>query len=49
MAAHGAEVRIDIEIFVVVGLRSIRIEGELEVLFPIERGPRLGQLIILVT
>ena len=46
VAAHRAEVGVDVEILVVVGAGGVGVEGELEVLLPVERGARLGQLVV---
>ena len=48
MPAHRAEVRVDIEILVVIRARQIGIERELEVALPVERGARLGELVVAV-
>ena len=48
MTAHRAEVRVHVEVFVVVGAREVGIERQLEVLLPVERGARLGQLVVAV-
>src|SRR5690606_6322792 len=37
VAAHGAKVRVDVQILVVEGASRVRIEGQLEVLFPVQR------------
>ncbi len=46
VAAHGAEVGVDIEILVVVGAGGVLVEGELEVLVPVEGGAGLGELVV---
>ena len=48
VAAHGAEVRVHVQVLVVVGPGRVGIERELEVLLPVERGPRLGQLVVTI-
>ena len=48
VAAHGAEVGIDVEILVVIRPRGVGIEREIEVLLPVQGGTSLGQLIIVV-
>src|SRR5690606_34705622 len=48
MAAHGAEVGVHIEVFVMEGAGGIRIEGELEVLLPVECGAGPGQFVVSV-
>ena len=46
VAAHGAEVGVDIEVLVVVGAGGVLVEGELEVLVPVECGAGLGELVV---
>jgi hypothetical protein len=48
VAAHGAEVGVDVEVFVVVGTGGVGVEGEFEVLFPVEGGAGFGQFIVAV-
>ena len=48
VSAHRAEIRINIKILVVIRTRHIWIEGQLEMLFPIQRCTRLRQFIIAV-
>jgi hypothetical protein len=44
--AHGAEVGVDVEVLVVVGAGGVGVEGELEVLLPVEGGAGLGELVV---
>src|SRR5690606_16208527 len=46
VAAHGAEVGVDVEVVVVVGAGGVFVEGELEVLLPVEGGAGLGELVV---
>ena len=48
MAAHGAEVGVDVEVLVVVRARRVGVEAQLEVLLPVERGAGLGELVVAV-
>ena len=48
VAAHGAEIGVDVEILIVIRPGQFGIEAQLEMLLPIERGPGLGQLVIAV-
>ena len=48
VAAHRAEVGVDVEVFVVIRPRGVGIEGELEVLLPVEGGAGLGELVVAV-
>jgi hypothetical protein len=48
VAAHGAEVGVDVEVFIVVGAGGVGVEGEVEVLLPVESGAGLGEFVIAV-
>ena len=48
VAAHRAEVGVDVEVLVVERARRVRVEGELEVALPVQRGARLRQLVVAV-
>ena len=48
VAAHRAEVGVDVEILVVVGPRGVGIERQLEVLLPVEGGTGLGELVVAI-
>src|SRR5690606_3192626 len=44
--AHGAEVGVDVEVFVVVGTGGVFVVGEFEVLLPVEGRTSLGQFVV---
>src|SRR5262245_52108385 len=46
VAAHGAEVSVDLEVLVVQRARRLAVEGELELAGPVERRPRARQLVV---
>ncbi len=46
VAAHGAEVGVDIEVFVVVGSGGVFIEGEFEVFVPVEGCAGFGEFVV---
>jgi hypothetical protein len=48
VAAHGAEIGVDFQIFIVIGAGEIGIERQIEMLLPVQRGSRLGQLVVAI-
>src|SRR6185369_6683657 len=44
--SHGTEVRVDIEVFVVQRAGGLAVEGDFELLGPIQGGPRLAHVVI---
>lgn len=46
MPAHGAEIGVHIEIFIVKRARRVGIEAEFELPLPVERGAGAGEIII---
>jgi hypothetical protein len=48
VAAHRAEVGVDIEVLVVQRAGVVGVEGELEVLLPVEGGAGLGEFVVLI-
>ena len=49
VSAHGTEIGVNVEVFIVQGTGGVGIERELEVLFPVQGRTCLGQLVISVT
>ncbi len=49
MTAHRTEVRVDVEILIVIGARQVGIEGELEMFFPVERRAGLREFVVAIT
>jgi hypothetical protein len=48
VAAHGAEVGVDLQVLVVVGAGEVGVEAEVEVALPVEGGAGLGELVVAV-
>src|SRR4029077_5703098 len=46
VAAHGAEVGVDLEVLVVEGPRRLAVEGELELPRPVEGGAGVGEVVV---
>ena len=47
--AHGAEIGVNVQIFIVICPGQIGVEGQIKVSLPIQGGSSLGQLIVVVT
>ncbi len=48
MAAHGAEIGVDFQVFIVVGAGEFGVEAEIEMALPVEGGAGLGEFVVAV-